>query len=188
MSSSGCEVQHASGTLAVDEIVIASGAWTPQLAQLCDLNLSGEPVKGQMICLQAPPNLLKSYIHSTSAYIVPRVDQGYIIGATMVTSGFDRSSDEAAIHQLAAGAGACVPALAGAPIVEQWTGLRPRLANGRPLIDRIRPGLLVATGHFRNGVLLAPLTGDIIHDILMGGSPPDICRKDHHLDLSSSLI
>ena len=91
-----------------------------------------------------------------------------VVGATMVEAGFDRADDPSAIAELAAWAGAAVPALAGAAVSEAWTGLRPRLASGLPAIGRIRPELCLATGHFRNGVLLAPITGAIIADLVAG--------------------
>ena len=134
-----------------------------------------------MLCLDAPHGLIRGFIHSHEAYIVPRLGQGYIVGATMVNAGFDRTEDPAAIQRLAEGARLCIPALARASVKESWTGLRPRLAGGTPLIDRVGPGLLIATGHFRNGILLAPLTAEIISDVLMGRRPPSPCRREQHL-------
>lgn len=154
-------------TLTADEVVLASGAWTPALAALAGIALAGEPVKGQLLRFAAPDGLLNRFIHSHHAYLVPRHGQGVVVGATMVASGFDRGEDAAAIAQLAAGARRLVPALAQAAIVETWTGLRPRLAGGLPVIARVRPGLILATGHFRNGVLLTPITAEIVHCIAM---------------------
>jgi glycine oxidase len=148
-----------------DEVVLASGAWTPGLAALAGVDLPGEPVKGQMLRLRAADGLLTRFVHCHHAYLVPRAGLGLVVGATMVTAGFDRSDDPRAIERLAAGARRLVPALADAPIVEHWTGLRPRIAHGLPVITRVRPGLIVATGHFRNGVLLAPITAQLVHCI-----------------------
>ena len=150
------------GTVASDEVVLASGAWTPGLAALAGIALAGEPVKGQMLRLRAPDGLLRHFVHHHQAYLVPRTGLGLVVGATMVTTGFDRADDPAAIDTLAAGARRLVPALADAPIVEHWTGLRPRIAQGLPVIARVRPGLIIATGHFRNGVLLAPVTAEAV--------------------------
>ena len=166
-------VQLANGEiLAADEIILASGAWTPQLAALAGIDLPGEPVKGQMLRLRAPDGLLNRFIHCHHAYLVPRRGLGLVVGATMVMAGFDRSDDPAAIERLAAGARRLVPALADAPVVEQWTGLRPRLNSGLPIISRLRPGLIVATGHFRNGILLAPITAAAVHSIAVQQLPP----------------
>ena len=154
--------------LAADEVVLASGAWTPELARLTGLDLPGEPVKGQMLRLDAPDGLLRRFVHSHHAYLVPRRGQGVVVGSTMVSAGFDRRDDPAAIAALAAGAGRLLPALAGAAILERWTGLRPRLASGLPALGRVRPGLLLATGHFRNGVLLTPVTAEIMTGLITG--------------------
>jgi glycine oxidase len=154
---------------ATDELVLASGAWSPALAALAGMHLTGTPVKGQMVRLAGPgPCGLPGFVRQDHRYLMSRRDGSVVVGATMVESGFDRSEDPAAIAALAAWAGQAVPALAGAALGESWTGLRPRLASGLPTLGRVRPGLCVATGHFRNGVLLAPLTGLLIADIVAG--------------------
>lgn len=150
---------------AADEIVLASGAWTPALADLTGIRLAGAPVKGQMVRL-AGPSHLPGFVRQGHYYLMSRRDGSVVVGATMVEAGFERSDDPAAIAALAAWAAAAVPALAGSRVSEAWTGLRPRLASGLPAIGRVRPGLCIATGHFRNGVLLAPLTGTIIADLI----------------------
>jgi glycine oxidase len=160
------------GVVEADEIVLASGAWTPQLAALSGIDLMGEPVKGQMLRLRANDGLLRHFVHCHHAYLVPRAGLGIVVGATMVTQGFDRSDDPAAIDRLAHGARQLIPALADAPIIEQWTGLRPRLHHGMPVIARVRPGLIIATGHFRNGILLSPITATIVHALIEQREPP----------------
>ncbi len=154
--------------LAADTVVLASGAWTPALARLAQLDLPGEPVKGQLLRFAGGEHLLRSFIHSRHAYLVPRRDLGVVVGATMVWTGFDKTEDPVAIARLATSARELLPALRDLPIAETWTGLRPRLLSGQPCIERIRPGLVVATGHFRNGILLAPATGERIRDLVLG--------------------
>jgi glycine oxidase len=155
-----------------DEVILASGAWTPQLAAMAGVELAGEPVKGQMLRLRAPDGVLRRFVHNQQAYLVPRRGLGLVVGATMVMAGFDRSDDPAAIERLAQSARRLIPALADAPVVEQWTGLRPRLNHGLPIISRLRPGLIVATGHFRNGILLAPITAAAVHALAVQHSAP----------------
>ncbi len=155
------------GAVEGDEVVLASGAWTPELARLSGVELVGEAVKGQLLRLAASDDLLRHFIHCHHAYLVPRRGLGVVIGATMVNAGFDRSEDPQAIARLAAEATSLVPALAGAAVLETWTGLRPRLCGGLPLLERISPTLIIATGHFRNGILLTPITADIVTGLVM---------------------
>lgn len=153
-----------------DEVLLACGAWTTALAGLLGVGLPGSPVKGQMIRLAGPVHL-PGFVREGHHYLMSRADGSVVVGATMVDSGFDRVGDPSAVLAMAAWAATAVPALSRSAVTETWTGLRPRLAGGLPAIGRVRPGLLVATGHFRNGVLLSPITGDIVAD-LVGGRPP----------------
>lgn len=156
--------------LVADEVVLASGAWTPDLAALAGLDLPGSPVKGQLIRLATACDL-PGFIRSGDRYLLSRGrGRGVVVGATMAEVGFDRTDDPAAIAALAAWAGDTVPRLRGAAVAEAWTGLRPRLTGGLPRIGRVRPGLSIATGHFRNGILLAPLTGAMIAAMITGGN------------------
>ena len=156
----------------VDQVVLAAGAWTPTLAELTGLALDGEPVKGQMLLLRGGEDRIHHFVHCRHAYCVPRAGSGVVVGSTMVWNGFDRSQDEHAIADLAAGARRVFPHLAHSRIEETWTGLRPRLAGGLPLLARIRPDLVVATGHFRNGILLTPITADIVADLIADRPSP----------------
>jgi glycine oxidase len=154
-------------------MVLASGAWTPALAQVTGIPLAGEPVKGQMLRMGCADGALRRFIHCHHAYLVPRAGQGVVVGSTMVQSGFDKQEDPQAISALTAGARALLPGLAEAPVLETWTGLRPRLHSGLPLMSWVRPGLIVATGHFRNGVLLTPVTAALVTDLVMERQLPE---------------
>lgn len=155
-----------------DEVLLATGAWTPAMTALLGIGLPGAPVKGQLVRLAGPVHL-PGYVRQGHHYLMSRRDGSVVVGATMVEQGFDRAGDPAAALALAAWAAEAVPALARAAIVETWTGLRPRLAGGLPAIGRVRPGLLLATGHFRNGILLAPLTAEIVRDLVAGRRPDE---------------
>jgi glycine oxidase len=152
-----------------DLIVLASGAWTPALARLAGIDLLGEPVKGQLLRFDAP-GALRHFVHSHHVYAVPRRD-GVVIGATMVQTGFDKTQDPSAVAELAQRARELMPMLDHSEITETWTGLRPRLHGGLPLIDRVDERLIIATGHFRNGILLTPVTAVAIA-ALAGAQPP----------------
>jgi glycine oxidase len=163
--------------LPFERIVLASGAWTPALAAATGLALEGEPVKGQLLRLAAPDGVLKKFVHCRHAYLVPRrgdgtVGDSIVVGATMVHSGFDKREDADAIAQLASNARRLLPELTDAPIVETWTGLRPRLRSGLPCIAQIREDLIVATGHYRNGILLGPLTARCVAALVDSTEPP----------------
>ncbi len=153
-----------------DQVVLASGAWTPALAGLAGIALTGQPVKGQLLRFAVPDGLLRHFIHCHHAYVVPRAGAGLVVGSTMVWSGFDKTEDAAAIARLADSARQLLPVLRDAPIVETWTGLRPRLHSGLPVLARVRPDLVLATGHFRNGILLTPITAAAVVE-LCGGPP-----------------
>jgi glycine oxidase len=155
-----------------DHVVLASGAWTPALAAACGIDLPGEPVKGQLLRFQVADGLLGRFVHHHLAYLVPRAGGGVVVGATMVRAGFDRADDPGAVAALAAGARRLLPALAEAPIVETWTGLRPRLQHGLPVIATVRGRLTIATGHYRNGILLAPISAAAVAALVLGRTPP----------------
>ena len=126
----------------------------------------------QFAAVTGDDRLLRHFVHSNHGYLVPRLGCGIVVGSTMVSDGFDRRDDPQAIARLAASAGVLVPALARAPIIETWTGLRPRLHGGLPVIDRVSPTLVLATGHFRNGILLTPITAEAVAAIVMQDELP----------------
>lgn len=172
LALSAGEVRLADGErLSADAVVLASGAWTPRLAAWAGLELPGQPVQGQLVRL-AGPCRLPGFVREGARYLLSRSDGSVVVGATMAERGFDRSEDPQAVAELAAWARRVVPSLGASAITESWTGLRPRLAHGLPVIARVRPDLWVATGHFRNGVLLAPLTGRLVADLLAGRAAP----------------
>jgi glycine oxidase len=156
-------------------LVFASGAWSPGPPFIA-------PRKGQMLRVQLPPALaaLDQVHRSETIYIVPRT-QGpqagtALIGATVEDAGFDTTVHAADLARLRALAAALLPDLAdtaAAPQVESWAGLRPATPDALPLLGRIEPDdrKLFATGHFRNGILLAPATAVLIADLLEGKLP-----------------
>ena len=129
------------------------------------------PRKGQMLYVQPQFGLLQHVLRAPEVYIVPRSSGKILIGATVEDVGFDKSVDPSAIQQLLNAAEKYLPELASAPITHSWAGLRPGTPDDLPIIgptDASR--VFVATGHFRNGILLAPITAQIMAD-LVGGRP-----------------
>ena len=142
-------------------IVLAAGAWSARIGGL-PRRLPVEPWRGQMISVDAP--VLQHVVFDDQVYLVPRPDGRTLVGATMERVGFDVSTTADALDALRRRGEETVPALAGAARAAAWAGLRPMSPDGLPIIgaDPEWPGLLYATGHSRNGVLMAPLTGDVI--------------------------
>ncbi len=175
-------IETSSGAIEATQFIDCRGAWTTDPSDLAtsatpESAYSVIPVKGQMLALAIPPELpIDITVRTAHFYIVPRL-QGpqagrAIIGATLEHVGFDKTvhpSDIAALHAQAA---ALVPGLANVRIVDTWAGLRPATADRLPLLGAhpTKPHHFVATGHFRNGILLAPATAQVMADLLLDQS------------------
>jgi glycine oxidase len=153
-------VETTSGVLHADAFVNCCGAWAA----------GAEPYKGQMLTVRLPqPDGLDYVLRSPDIYLVPRGDGRVVIGATVERVGFDRRVEPAALERLRAQAAALWPPIAEAEVVESWCGLRPGTDDSLPLIGGTgQPNCFVATGHFRNGILLAPATALVIRQLLQG--------------------
>jgi len=156
-------------------VVIAAGAETGRVEGLPE-HLRGlvRPVKGQILRLaQAEPTLLRHIIRGAEGYIVPRADGEVVVGATVEERGFDEQITAGAVHQLLRHACELVPDAAELRFVEVSAGLRPGTRDNAPLIGRTDvDGLLMAAGHHRNGILLAPVTADSVSALATGDAPP----------------
>jgi glycine oxidase len=152
-----------------DAFVIAAGAWSGLLEDISII-----PVKGEMIAL-APPagaELPGPVIWGNGVYLVPREEGGekrLLVGATMEEAGFDTSLSPAVRDQLRAKAEGLIPALKDWPLADHWAGLRPKSPDGLPLLGPLRSGnIFVASGQFRNGILLAPAIAQLMADMVLG--------------------
>ena len=158
------------------KIVNCAGAWSGQIPPL---PFPTRPVKGQMLCLVMPSRtLLQHVVRSPEAYLIPRSDGRLLVGATVEEAGFDKRTDIATIQRLHKAAIALVPKLATAKILEDWAGLRPGTPDGLPILgETATPGYYVATGHFRDGILLAPITAEVMTAVIEGRAPEhDLAR------------
>jgi glycine oxidase len=172
------EITTSGGTMTAGAFVNCSGAWAAGI-QHPDLErppaAGVEPRKGQIFTVQMQCPLDLAYVlRSPEVYLVPRGGGTIVVGATVERVGFDRRVDPLTIQRLQAQAAELWPPIASAPVVESWTGLRPGTSDGLPVIGSAGgPRCWVATGHFRNGILLAPATGLIVRQLLQG-SPPAV--------------
>jgi glycine oxidase len=123
-----------------------------------------------MLCLVMPSrNLIKHVIRSPKAYLIPRSDGRLLVGATVEEAGFDKRTDLATIQRLHRAALELVPKLRDARILEDWAGLRPGTPDALPILGATEiPGYYVATGHFRDGILLAPITAKVMAHVIEG--------------------
>ncbi len=160
------------------KIVNCAGAWSGQIGPYA---FPTRPVKGQMLCLVSPSRgLLKHVVRSPEIYLIPRSDGRILAGATVEEAGFDKRTDPATIQRLHRAAIAMVPALKNARILEDWAGLRPGTPDALPILGETpTPGYYVATGHFRDGILLAPITAHLMAQLIAGKNP------DYSLDAFS---
>jgi len=164
------------GRVCADRVVIAAGVWSPRIGGL-PRTMPVRAVKGQILRLHDPagPGLLTRVTRLASTYIVPRGDGRYVIGATMEERGFDTTVTAGAAFDLLRDAIELVPGVSELVLDELAAGLRPATPDNAPVIGAgDPPGLYWATGHHRNGILLAPVTAALVLDALSGESPSEL--------------
>jgi glycine oxidase len=168
--------------VAADAVVLAAGAWSGQIEGLPQaLRPAIRPVKGQIVALQQPqPPLLAHCVWAMDArrtvYLAPKRSGRLLVGATVEEAGFDTQVTAGAVLDLLRLAWAALPGLYDLPVAEMWAGLRPASRDGAPILGPSPlAGLHLATGHYRNGILFAPVTAeDVATAILTGEIPPAI--------------
>ncbi len=160
-----------SSTYLGDHVIIAAGAWSGRLDGL-PRPISVEPVRGQMIAIPWPEEALPGVYFGYGIYVVHRAGEMWV-GATMEHAGFDNAITPAGAGFLLSSVSKLFPSVAGTEPIRQWAGLRPGTPDGLPIIgpEPRAPGLWYATGHGRNGVLLAGITGVLIQQLLADEPP-----------------
>ena len=155
-------------TISAGAVLLAAGCWSGRVGGL-PRPLSVEPVRGQMAALEWPAGEPRAIVFAHKGYIVTRGGEA-IIGSTMEHVGFDASVTDEAVAGIVGNARLVYPALERAPELRRWAGLRPGTPDGRPIIGRDPEleGLWYATGHGRNGILLAGVTGELVAAVLSG--------------------
>jgi glycine oxidase len=164
--------------LAAGTVVLAAGCWSGGLGGLAAEALPPvRPVKGQLLHLRGPAGqpLCSRNVRGLEAYVVPRSDGRVVVGATVEEQGFDTRVTAGAVHDLLRAALELLPDVAELELVETVAGLRPGSPDNAPLLGPAGPeGLVVATGHFRNGILLTPVTADAVAELLATGQVPEL--------------
>lgn len=158
------------------EVVIAGGAWTPAIAAALDARVPVKPVRGQILALLPQPMPFRHTLYGPDGYLVPKPDGRLVVGATEDQAGFDSRPTADGVARLLAMATRLLPSLAAAPFSGAWAGLRPASADRLPLLGPLPEweNVSLATGHFRNGVLLAPLTGQLLTEWLLCRCAPPL--------------
>jgi glycine oxidase len=174
-----CGVRLASDTaLACDRVVLAAGCWSGAIEGIPEeVRPPVRPVKGQLLYLRgrSEPPLISHNVRGLDVYLVPRRDGRIVVGATVEEQGFDTTVTAGAVYQLLRDAYELVPELAELELLECVAGLRPGSPDNAPMLGESGlEGLLIATGHYRNGILLTPLTGEAMAELLATGRTPDL--------------
>ena len=164
-------VRSRNDAFACDHVVLAAGARSGQIAAMLGANVPVRPVRGQMVALGGMQAPIRHIVWGPDGYLVPRANGLVFAGATVEEVGFRRRTTKAGVRRLRSMAAALVPQLAAATTQFEWAGLRPGTPDALPIIGPV-PGwanLIAATGHFRNGILLGPLTGRVVADGIARG-------------------
>jgi glycine oxidase len=157
------------GTLPARQVVVAAGAWSGRLGAL-----PVRPVKGQIMRLRDPrgEELVTRTIRTREGYLVPRGEGRYVLGATVEERGWDTAPTAGATHELIRDLAEVVPGVLELEIEELGAGLRPGTPDNLPIIGE-HGGVVWATGHFRNGILLADVTAQAVAELLSGKPLPE---------------
>lgn len=163
-------VKSVKTSFAAPKVVNCAGAWAGSIAPV---TLPTRPVKGQMLCLAMPSRtFLQHVVRSPKIYLIPRSDGRLLVGATVEEAGFDKRTVAYTIQKQHHAALELIPKLRDAKILEDWAGLRPGTPDSLPILGQTEiPGYYAATGHFRDGILLAPVTARVMAQVITGENP-----------------
>jgi glycine oxidase len=183
-------VETTKRNIAANTVIIAAGSWSSLLrtrdnAEVMDVSV--EPIRGQMLALEMPAPALQHVVYSSSGYLVPRLNGQVIVGSTTETVGYDKRVTAEGMTSIIVRATEIVPSLSQQAVLEIWAGLRPKAKDEWPILgaDARVNGLIYATGHYRNGILLAPITAQAISELVLRGEssinlkPFGLTRFDH---------
>lgn len=160
-----------------EKILMTTGIDTPNiLNDICKIPI--RPLKGQMLSLEMDNRLIERVIWAPKTYLIPKSDNTLLIGATVEEQGTDESITAGGILSLLESAWRILPAIEDLPIKNMWVGFRPTARDDAPILGKLPiEGLYIASGHHRNGILLAPATGKIISDLIINDKTPEIIKN-----------
>ena len=175
-NAGSCVVQSSAGRLESDAVIVAAGSWSGRVPPLTP---PVRPVRGQLLHLHFEPHLISRVVWGPDCYLVPWHDGSLLVGATVEEAGFDESATVAGVSDLLKASAELLTAVPQARFDTVRVGLRPGTPDELPLIgpSSTMPGVYYATGHYRNGVLLSPLTAKLVADLVLDG------RRDPDLEL-----
>ena len=164
-------VRTAAAVIESDVVVVAAGSWSTGVHGVAATPDVVRPIRGQLLQLRLPHRCAERVIWGSDCYLVARQDGTVLAGATVEDVGFDERATSAGVQQLLGGAISLMPALRAAVFEEVRVGLRPKTRDELPAVgaSSTMPQVFYATGHYRNGVLLAPLTARLVADLVLGG-------------------
>ena len=157
-------------TWEADRVVLAAGSWSSLITVDAADRVPVKPIRGQLVQLKTEPGAIRRVVWGPDGYLVPWPDGSVLVGSTVEDVGFDESHTDEAVTRLRAAAAALIPSLANAEVTGVRTGLRPKGPDDLPMLGHSKavPGLIYATAHYRNGVMFAPLTVQLVADMVFG--------------------
>ncbi|HKX31433.1 MAG TPA: glycine oxidase ThiO [Blastocatellia bacterium] len=167
-------VKTSRGELGCATVIVAGGSWSSLLPLADGQTLDAftvEPVRGQMLAVEMPEPPISHVVYTRRGYVIPRLGGFLIAGATTEQAGYDKRVTAGGIASIIEQAVEILPGLSRAAMIEMWAGLRPRTLDDRPILgaDPLIEGLVYATAHYRNGILLTPITAQAISQLIVDG-------------------
>ena len=169
---SGVQVQCAGGQRTAGHVVVAAGAWSTVLRGTGLPSAAVQPARGQMALLELPARPSQSIVFSERGYVIPRASGQVLCGSTLEFEGFHKAVTVQGMRSMLDLAVEILPALAEARLVDSWSGFRPWTSDHLPILGRVEPGSpWLSTGHYRNGILLAPGSARVLADLICDRPP-----------------
>jgi len=163
-----------------DQVIVATGAWSASLSGLPLPAQTVYPCRGQLVDVDCTRPLFRHFIMATGAYAIPKTDGRVTLGSTMENVGFDKSNTVRGIAHIMSMAQSYCPKLSTAAFLRCWSGLRPATTDGLPVLSKTPQGLILAIGHFRNGIAAAPMTAQLVAELVYEKIPSLDIRPFSH--------